>query len=148
MFPKIELHVHREGTIRAWTLLQIARRNDVSLPAATEAELLQLADRGTVLDVCPISNARTRVVPSLAEHPLPALVAAGLLCSVSTDEPAMFGTDLSADYAAAAELGVGPQRCYEAGARGALCDERARSSLQRIGVEFDLTATRLATEPR
>ena len=32
-FPKIELHVHLEGTVRAATLLQIARRNGVSLPA-------------------------------------------------------------------------------------------------------------------
>ena len=33
MFPKIELHVHLEGTVRAQTLLQMARRNGVSLPA-------------------------------------------------------------------------------------------------------------------
>ena len=104
----------------------------------------ELADRGIVLDVCPISNLRTRVVPSLAEHPLPWLVAAGVPCSVSTDDPAMFDTDLSAEYAAAAQLGVGPQQCYEAGARGALCDERTRSSLQRTGAEFDWTATALA----
>src|SRR3984885_12465238 len=32
-FPKIELHVHLEGTVRARTLLQIARRNCVPLPA-------------------------------------------------------------------------------------------------------------------
>lgn len=32
-FPKIELHVHLEGTVRAGTLLQIARRNGVPLPA-------------------------------------------------------------------------------------------------------------------
>jgi aminodeoxyfutalosine deaminase len=106
----------------------------------------ELADRGIVLDVCPISNLRTKVVPSLAEHPLPALVAAGVACSVSTDDPAMFGTDLAADYAAAAQLGVSPERCYEAGARGALCDEDTRSSLQRIGAEFDWTATALTTE--
>jgi aminodeoxyfutalosine deaminase len=31
--PKIELHVHLEGTVRAGTLLQIARRNGVALPA-------------------------------------------------------------------------------------------------------------------
>ena len=41
-FPKIELHVHLEGTVRAATLLQIAKRNDVSLPVATEGELRQL----------------------------------------------------------------------------------------------------------
>ena len=34
-FPKIELHVHLEGTVRAATLLQIARRNGVPLPADT-----------------------------------------------------------------------------------------------------------------
>ena len=34
-FPKIELHVHLEGTVRARTLLRIARRNDVALPADT-----------------------------------------------------------------------------------------------------------------
>jgi aminodeoxyfutalosine deaminase len=40
--PKIELHVHLEGTVRAPTLLALARRNDVALPAATVEELEQL----------------------------------------------------------------------------------------------------------
>ena len=97
----------------------------------------ELADRGTVLDVCPISNVRTRAVASLAEHPLPALVAAGVACSVSTDDPAMFGTDLSADYAAAISLGVSPAVCFAAGVRGALCDDSTRARLAQIGAEFD-----------
>lgn len=96
----------------------------------------ELADRGVVLDVCPISNVRTRVVASLAEHPLPDLVAAGVACSVSTDDPAMFGTDLSADYAAAMELGVTPRDCYAAGVKGALCDERVRERLRQIGSDY------------
>ncbi|MGH7912738.1 MAG: adenosine deaminase, partial [Candidatus Dormibacteraceae bacterium] len=44
----------------------------------------ELAERGTVLDVCPTSNLRTRVVADLHDHPLPRLVAAGVSCSVST----------------------------------------------------------------
>ena len=96
-----------------------------------------LAARGVVLDVCPISNLRTGVVASLAEHPLPQLVAAGVACSVSTDDPAMFGTDLAADYAAAAHLGVSARDCYQAGLRGALCDRQAKDALRRIGEAFD-----------
>ena len=96
-----------------------------------------LAARGEVLDVCPISNLRTGVVASLAEHPLPQLVAAGVACSVSTDDPAMFGTDLAADYAAAAHLGVSARDCYQAGLRGALCDRQAKDALRRIGDAFD-----------
>src|SRR4051812_23123006 len=36
----------------------------------------ELAGRGTVLDICPLSNLRTGAVASLDEHPLPQLVAA------------------------------------------------------------------------
>jgi aminodeoxyfutalosine deaminase len=103
--------------------------------------LAELAARGVVLDVCPISNLRTGVVGSLAEHPLPQLVAAGIACSVSTDDPAMFGTDLSADYAAAIELGVSARDCYLAGQRGALCDAPTKNQLQQIGDAFDWAAT-------
>jgi len=103
-----------------------------------------LAARGIVLDVCPISNVRTGVVPSLAEHPLPALVSARVACSVSTDDPAMFGTDLSRDYQAAQDLGVPARLCYEAGAAGALCDDSTRAQLEEIGHNADWTAIALA----
>ena len=90
-----------------------------------------------VLDVCPISNLRTGVVRTLAEHPLPELVAAGIQCSVSTDDPAMFGTDLGADYAAALQLGVTARDCYLAGQRGALCDTQTNGELRQVGEAFD-----------
>jgi aminodeoxyfutalosine deaminase len=97
----------------------------------------ELADRRIVLDVCPISNLRTRVVSSLAEHPLPQLVEAGVLCSVSTDDPAMFGTDLSQDYEAATSLGLDPRDFFDAGLEGALCDEETKARLKSAGEEFD-----------
>jgi aminodeoxyfutalosine deaminase len=96
----------------------------------------ELAGRGTVLDVCPLSNLRTGVVRSLEEHPLPQLVAAGVRCSISTDDPAMFDTDLTRDYEAAATLGVSPRAAYEAGVSGALCDDATRTHLQQIGDAF------------
>ncbi|HJU36473.1 MAG TPA: adenosine deaminase [Gaiellaceae bacterium] len=96
----------------------------------------ELAGRGTVLDVCPLSNLRTSAVRSLEEHPLPQLVAAGVHCSISTDDPAMFDTDLTRDYEAAASLGVSPRAAYEAGVEGALCDEATRERLRQIGDAF------------
>jgi aminodeoxyfutalosine deaminase len=97
----------------------------------------ELADRGTVLDVCPLSNLRTGAVASLADHPLPRLVAAGVRCSISTDDPAMFDTDLSRDYEAAESFGLAPRSFYDAGVAGALCDDATRERLRSIGDRYD-----------
>ncbi|UVJ40536.1 adenosine deaminase [Arthrobacter sp. CJ23] len=43
------------------------------------------------LTVCPLSNVRLRAVDTLADHPLPAMLAAGLNVSVNSDDPAYFG---------------------------------------------------------
>jgi aminodeoxyfutalosine deaminase len=105
--------------------------------AAEDPSLLrEIADRRIVLDVCPISNLRTRVVGSLEAHPLPQLVAAGALCSISTDDPAMFGTDLSRDCEAAVSLGLDPRSIYDAGVEGALCGDVGRARLRAIGDEY------------
>jgi len=91
--------------------------------------LRELVDRGLVLDVCPTSNLRTRSVPSLAEHPLPALLAAGVRCTVNTDDPAMFNTDIAQEHRIAADLGLSARAAYEAGLAGAACDDKTRSEL-------------------
>jgi aminodeoxyfutalosine deaminase len=97
----------------------------------------ELRDRELVLDVCPLSNLRTGAVPSLAAHPLPQLVTAGVHCSVSTDDPAMFDTDLTREHEAASALGLSPRAAYEAGVLGALCDEDTRARLREVGETFD-----------
>ena len=122
-----------------------ARRIRHGIRAIEDAALVQeLAERRIVLDVCPISNVRTSAVPSLDEHPLPHLVAAGAVCSISTDDPAMFGTDLSKEYAAASSFGLEPRTFYEAGLEGALCDNATCERLREIGESFDWDAVRVA----
>ena len=96
------------------------------------ALLDEVASRGVVCDVCPVSNLRTRVVANVDEHPLPAMRAAGVLCSISTDDPAMFGTDLGREYAVAARLGLSAEDAFRAGIAGALCEERTRAELTTI----------------
>lgn len=54
--------------------------------------LVQRLARGRVpLTVCPLSNVKLRVFPTLAEHNLPALLAAGLCVTLNSDDPAYFG---------------------------------------------------------
>ena len=108
------------------------------------ALVAELAARRVVLDVCPISNLRTGAVPSLEEHPLPRLLDAGVLCSVSTDDPAMFDTDLAREYETACSLGLDPRSCYDAGVEGALCDQQTKERLRAIGDSFDWTSARAA----
>jgi aminodeoxyfutalosine deaminase len=95
--------------------------------------LSEIVDRGLVLDVCPTSNLRTRVVDSLVAHPLPRLRAAGVRCTINTDDPAMFGTDLGREYEIASSLGVSAADAYAAGLAGALCDATTRARLAALG---------------
>lgn len=57
-----------------------------------------VADR-TPLTVCPLSNVRLRAVDTLADHPLPAMLAAGLNVSVNSDDPAYFGGYVDDNFA-------------------------------------------------
>ena len=58
----------------------------------------RLAASGVCLDVCPSSNILLSVFPSFADHPLPALLDAGVRCSVNADDPLLFGPDLLDEY--------------------------------------------------
>jgi aminodeoxyfutalosine deaminase len=113
----------------------------------------ELADRRIVLDTCLASNICTGVVRSLEQHPLPQLVAAGVPCTLSTDDPAMFDTDLEREYANAARLGLDPRAFYEAALEGALCDEATRERLRAAGAAYDwppvssASASRAETAP-
>ncbi|MEV1328800.1 adenosine deaminase [Micromonospora costi] len=88
-----------------------AERIGHGIAAADDPELMAyLAERRIALEVCPTSNVRTRAVATLDAHPLPRLVEAGLLVTINSDDPPMFGTTLDDEYAVAARLlGVGPE---------------------------------------
>ncbi len=72
--------------------------------AQDPALLAHLAQHGIPLEVCPSSNLATRAVATLAEHPLPAFVDAGVVVTINSDDPPMFGTTLNREYGIAAEL--------------------------------------------
>jgi aminodeoxyfutalosine deaminase len=92
-----------------------AERIGHGIAAARDPQLLALlADRAIPLELCPTSNlctgalARQLAVPeaTLSDHPLPQLLRSGVPVSLSTDDPAMFGTDLNREYALLPRMGL------------------------------------------
>jgi adenosine deaminase len=67
-------------------------RIDHGIRALEDPRLVEvLRDRAIPLTVCPFSNVSLRATASLAVHPLPAMMAAGLVVTVNSDDPAYFG---------------------------------------------------------
>jgi adenosine deaminase len=97
--------VHHAGetagpdSIREALTIGRAERIGHGIRVLEDPELVaELRDRGIPLEVCPSSNVALGLVPSLAEHPLPRLRAAGLTVTVNTDIPNVAGTNLTEEY--------------------------------------------------
>jgi aminodeoxyfutalosine deaminase len=93
-----------ESVWDALTLLGAERIGHGTSAVRDPALLAHLAEHRIPLEVCPTSNVATRVVPRLEDHPLPAMVEAGVVVTVNSDDPPMFGTTLNREYAVAADL--------------------------------------------
>jgi aminodeoxyfutalosine deaminase len=102
--------------------------------------LRELAARRIVCDVCVLSNVRLNVAPSVAAHPLPQLLAAGVPCTVNTDDPTFFSCTLEQEHAAARSLGADPRALFEAGIAGARCEEPAKDALRALAAAYDWDA--------
>ncbi|MBY6708520.1 adenosine deaminase [Rhodococcus sp. BP-241] len=97
------------GPDSIWSALRDlgAERIGHGIAALGDPELVaHLIEHRIPLDVSPTSNIRTRVVASLDVHPLPAMIDAGLTVTLNSDDPSMFGTDLTTEYLAAHGMGL------------------------------------------
>jgi aminodeoxyfutalosine deaminase len=88
----------------ALNLLGAERIGHGTSAAQDPALLAHLAETGIPLEVCPSSNIATRAVERLEEHPITAFRDAGVVITVNSDDPPMFGTTLNREYRIAAEL--------------------------------------------
>ena len=76
-----------------------AQRINHGVRAVEDPSVLDLLrERAIALDVCPISNVKLRVASSPENHQIRELLAAGIACSVSTDDPISFGNTLAEEY--------------------------------------------------
>ncbi len=127
-----------DGPASVWAALDVlhADRLQHGIRSVEDPDLLvELAERGTCLDVCPSSNVMLSVVPDLEHHPLPALLAAGVRCSINADDPICFGPGVLEEY----------ELCREAfGLDDAALAAVARTSLTSGAAPDDVVATALA----
>ena len=90
-----------DGPERMWEVLQIlgAERIGHGVRCLEDPSLVEhLRTEGIPLEVCPSSNVCLGVVGSMAEHPLPKLLDAGLKVSLGSDDPPLFQTNLVQEY--------------------------------------------------
>jgi adenine deaminase len=107
-------HAGEEGPPEyIWNALDVLRvqRIDHGVRCLEDAALVQrLAAQRMPLTVCPLSNVKLCVFKTLADHNLPALLAAGLCVTVNSDDPAYFGGYINdnfiATFEALPQLGV------------------------------------------
>ncbi|HVX44717.1 MAG TPA: adenosine deaminase [Mycobacteriales bacterium] len=136
------------GPDEVWSAVRNLRAERIGhgIGAASDPGLLDhLAEHGIALEVCPTSNVCTGAVPSLAEHPLPSLLQAGVPVTLATDDPGMFGADMNSEYLLChTEFGLNHHELAElarAGVRAAFCSEELRRDLLSEIDEVEKQAT-------
>ncbi len=82
----------------ALDVLQVQRIDHGVRCTDSPALVQRLARERMPLTVCPLSNVKLCVFPSLAQHNLPQLLAAGLCATVNSDDPAYFGGYVADNY--------------------------------------------------
>jgi adenosine deaminase len=113
-----------------------AERIDHGVRAVTDRALVaELAHRSIPLDICPTSNVVLGIVPDLSRHPVDDLRRQGVRVSLNTDDPLLYGIDVSGEYAVCAHTFGWDQKDIAAMARTSIetcfADEDRRRELLR-----------------
>jgi adenosine deaminase len=93
---------------QALDLLHVDRLDHGNRSLEDPALVARLARAGMALTVCPLSNLKLCVVPSMDAHPIDRMLRLGLRATINSDDPAYFGGYVADNYrAAAAARGLG-----------------------------------------
>jgi adenosine deaminase/aminodeoxyfutalosine deaminase len=137
-------------SIRQAVELLGAERIGHGLTAIQDPQVMALLrERRIPLEVCPTSNVATGLIARFEDHPLPRFLEAGLVVTLNSDDPAMFGTSLENEFVEAAQcFGFGQQVITD------LCMNAARASFlsedekQKLCAEIARAAGRAGLQPR
>ncbi|WP_234179178.1 adenosine deaminase [Sphingopyxis sp. NFH-91] len=104
---RLVAHAGEEGppeyVHEALDLLGVDRIDHGNRSLEDEALVARLADDAMCLTVCPLSNLKLCVVDDMTAHPLKAMLDAGLLATVNSDDPSYFGGYVNANYTVVAD---------------------------------------------
>jgi adenosine deaminase len=97
--------------------------------------ITNLGKEAPVIDVCPSSNLALEVIPNLSDHPISDWLAANVPMCISTDDPAIFQTDLLREYSLIENQIPGfldnPDLIKKWWIKGAIDEKSAREALQK-----------------
>lgn len=100
----ITIHAGEEGppeyVWQAIDQLKVDRIDHGNRAMEDPALVRALVDRGYTLTVCPLSNHKLQVIDDLKQHPIAAMLAAGLKATINSDDPAYFGGYVNDNYSA------------------------------------------------
>lgn len=100
-----------------WSALDVLKveRIDHGVQAIHDATLMQrLVQDRVPLTMCPLSNLKLCVFPTLAEHTIRRMLDAGIMATVNSDDPAYFGGYISENFTQTfAALGMTSQHAYQ-----------------------------------
>jgi adenine deaminase len=107
-------------SVRATVFDHGVRQISHGVRAIEDAALVaKLARHGVFLHVCPTSNVLLECAASHREHPLRALHDAGVRCTLSSDDPLVFGSDVENEYRVLIrEMGFSPRDAAELAKNG------------------------------
>ena len=99
-----------------------------------DPEVMDVVKRNNVLlELCPTSNLLTNSVPSISEHPLRRLMEAGVMVSINSDDPHLFGIDLCHEYDVLhSELGLTVEDFERINDDAAACSFLPRKERQKV----------------
>jgi adenosine deaminase len=115
---RLVAHAGEEGPpAYIWSALDDLRveRIDHGVQAMKDRALVaRLVKDKVPLTVCPLSNLKLRVFPTLAQHNLGQMLDTGLVATINSDDPAYFGGYINQNFTQTfAALGLGAQQAYQ-----------------------------------
>jgi adenine deaminase len=146
---RLVAHAGEEGPpAYIWSALDVLKveRIDHGVQAVNDAALMtRLAHDRIPLTVCPLSNLKLRVFPTLADHNLRDLLEAGIVATVNSDDPAYFGGYVNQNFTETfAALGLTAQHAWQLARNSfeaSFIDEaRKRQYLDRLQEAFETFA--------